>query len=99
MTPTNADRYAEVHEATDERIPCTRCGSMANARKTIHEGDMIIGMLVYCTDCGCSINTAYTREWMDLLRQDEEQAERERQAYAEDLRRESRRRAVTGGFF
>lgn len=84
MTPSNAERYAEVHEATDDRIQCPGCLSMANGRRVVTDGDMIIGMMVYCTDCGASINTVYTREWEEILRQEAEAERRERElAYAE----------------
>lgn len=99
MTPSNADRYAEVHEATDDRIQCPGCQSMANARRVVTDGDMIIGMMVYCTNCGRSINTVYTREWMRLVREEEEQAERDRKAIDEDYRRQSARRLATGGYY
>lgn len=99
MTPSNADRYAEVHERTDDRIQCPACQSMANDRRVVTDGDMIIGMMVWCTNCGQSITTVYTHEWMALVKAEEEQVERDLRAIDEDLRRQQARRVATGGFY
>ena len=99
MTPSNADRYAEVHERTDDRMPCPVCQSMANGRECVLDGDMIIGMMVYCTDCGSSINTVYTHEWMKLVAEEEAKIERERNAIDEDLQRSEAHRLATGGYY
>ena len=99
MTPSNADRYAEVHERTDDRMQCPVCQSMSNGRRVVTDGDMIIGMMVYCTDCGSSINTVYTHEWMRLVAEEEERIERERRAIDEDLQRSEAHRLATGGYY
>lgn len=99
MTPSNADRYAEVHERTDDRMPCPVCQSMANGRECVVDGDMIIGMIVFCTDCGCSINTVYTHEWEALVREEEAKIERERQLADRDYVKDEFDRLAKGGYY
>ena len=99
MTPSNADRYAEVHERTDEEIQCPACQSMSNGRRVVTDGDMIIGMMVYCTNCGGSITTVYTREWMRLVDEEEAKIERERQLADRDYVRDESRRLAKGGYY
>ena len=99
MTPSNADRYAEVHERTDEEIQCPACQSMSNGRRVVTDGDMIIGMMVYCTNCGGSITTVYTHEWMRLVAEEEAQIERECTAAYSDYTRDESRRLAKGGYY
>lgn len=99
MTPSNAERYAEVHERTDEEIQCPACQSMANGRRVVTDGDMIIGMMVYCTDCGRSITTVYTHEWMRLVDEEEAQIERERMLADRDCVRDEFARLAKGGYY
>ena len=72
---------------------------MANGRECVFDGDMIIGMMVYCTDCGSSINTVYTHEWEQLVAEEEAKIERERRAIDADQVKDELDRLAKGGYY
>jgi len=72
---------------------------MSNGRRVVTDGDMIIGMMVYCTNCGGSITTVYTHEWMRLVDEEEARIERERQLADRDYVKDESSRLAKGGYY